>query len=345
MKRKYIIGYFVALLAIISIFLYQGSRTKTDFFQNGGFTRNYKEVPYVLSGVKRPFWSFTKFGGEDSKNYYIFEKGTNRFQKINKETDSLEISNVENPRISGDANQQYYISNDTLYNFDSKALSCRRFRLNSLDKPFDSLIFACQAITPSVTAGGNVLYKSLIPKKSNFSVNVSHKNGKTYSNSSLFPSGITMSDDGIIQPYQDGFIYVCMYRNEVRVLDANLFPTKTYHTIDTVKTSPQVIDLLDGRTTYKTQPTFANRATFMQGDFLYVYSGIFADNDHGVSSFDTFILDSYNLKNGFRYSHSLRFSMPKGTKSIPGSFILSKKGMIVLMLDGNILKYNFTKNI
>ncbi|MCZ4222917.1 hypothetical protein [Pedobacter rhodius] len=342
MKRKYIWVYFLTLLAIIAVFLYQGSRTKTDFFQNGGFTRNYKNISYTLSDVKRPFWSFIKFGGEDHKGYYVFEKGTNRFQRISKQADSLELVAVDNARILQNQHEQYYISNDTLYNFDSKALMCRRYRLSEAGKPIDSLSFVSAAITPSVIKDGDILYKSLIPKKSNFSVNVAGRDGHAFSNRALFSNGITMADDGIIQPYKDGFIYVCMYRNEVRALDAHLKPTKVYHTIDTVKKSPEVIDLKDGRTTYKTQPTFANRAVFVKEDQLYIYSGIFADNDKGVSSFDTLVIDTYDLKKGFNYSHSMRFSMPKGTSSIPGSFILSDKGMIVLLLDGHILKYNFT---
>lgn len=321
------------------VFLFQGNKSRNTVFKNGGFTRNYLGDQYTLMDVKKTSHGYMEPSGYRMDDLYLLDKTSGDVLLMKNEVDTIKLEKVNNHLLSGKKANRYYFLKDTLYVFDNKNFLCEKY-LNTKKKTLiSSNKLSGYILQPLVLPNGTVVYKSFLPKSSNIALRLTDFMGKTYSNIELFPKGITISDDGILQPYDKGFVYLCMYRNTVKLLNKKLQVQHTYKTIDTVNSSPEVVNLENGRTTYKIQPTFVNRATFIYEDNLYVYSGIFADNDKNVSSFTRFILDVYDIKGDFQYLHSLKLQLPKGVKSIPGSFVINKNTLSLFFLDGLVIKY------
>jgi len=102
------------------------------------------------------------------------------------------------------------------------------------------------------------------------------------------------------QPAANRLVYIYSYRNEFIVTDTNLhvqFKGRTIDTISRVKFTVSSIPS-ENKLTLSSPPTFVNKESCVSGNYLFIHSGLRADNDEsGVYDIGSPI-DVYSLLDG-----------------------------------------------
>ncbi len=116
------------------------------------------------------------------------------------------------------------------------------------------------------------------------------------------------------------YLYVYYFQNLYVVLDTNLQPIQTGRTIDTNSMAKIKVNFISGNTkTISTPSRYSCRTSFAAGNWLYIVSGIRADNDSSNMYDKASVVDLYSLKNN-RYLFS--FYIPDGDGSKISSFLV-----------------------
>jgi len=102
------------------------------------------------------------------------------------------------------------------------------------------------------------------------------------------------------QPTADRLVYIYSYRNQFIVMDTNLhvlYKAKTIDTISHVKFNVRFIPS-EKKLTLSSPPAFVNKESCVSGNYLFIHSGLRADNDES-SIYDVGSpIDVYSLING-----------------------------------------------
>lgn len=133
-------------------------------------------------------------------------------------------------------------------------------------------------------------------------------------------------------------IYLYHYRNEFTVMDTALNVVYEGSTIDTVR-SPQVkvAVLNDGRRITMSAPqVMVNRYGCVNSRWLFVNSGLKADNEDQRRFADSSVIDVYRLSDG-QYQFSFYLSKPQSAKL---SSIIATDAMLVASFGEIVCKYD-----
>jgi hypothetical protein len=126
--------------------------------------------------------------------------------------------------------------------------------------------------------------------------------------------------DGMLNYERDParLVYTYFYRNQFICLDTNLKVLNRYRTIDTISHVQIAVSNLPskGITTISAPPLTVNRKSCIAGDWLYVNSGLLANNED-KRDFDRWsVIDVYSLTNGkYEFSFYLPDYRDKKMKS------------------------------
>ena len=111
------------------------------------------------------------------------------------------------------------------------------------------------------------------------------------------------------QPDSNRLIYIYSYRNQFVCLDTNLHVRYQAHTIDTVSRVKFNVGSIPSQNllTLSSPPTFVNEQSCISGNYLFVHSGLRADNDEKEFISNGSPIDVYSLTDG---SYLLSFYLP-----------------------------------
>ncbi|QDW27245.1 hypothetical protein FFJ24_021405 [Pedobacter sp. KBS0701] len=137
-------------------------------------------------------------------------------------------------------------------------------------------------------------------------------------------------------------VYLFHYFNQFLVMNDSLKLLAKEHTIDTVTKIKYKLGQLDkGELGMASPMAIVNRKSCLEGDWLYVNSGLRADNE-SVNDFElNSPIDVYNVKNG-KYLFS--FYLPKYKGDWVTNFTISKGKLLATYKQGIVL-YRFSNHI
>jgi hypothetical protein len=152
-----------------------------------------------------------------------------------------------------------------------------------------------------------------------------------------FPAILTTKGDGIFsldgslfRDQNTGILnYVYFYRNEFLSLDTNLNIIAKGKTIDTIHT-PQIKlsrIISENNTTFSAPPLLVNKISCADSGFLFINSGLMANNENEDSFKSGAVVDIYSLKNG-EYIYSFYVPDDNGVKM--KSFQVYKHRLVAL---------------
>lgn len=115
------------------------------------------------------------------------------------------------------------------------------------------------------------------------------------------------STDGILNYNKELslFVYVHYYRNSFVLLDTGLRVISRSHTLDTVRKGKINLTYLkkENEIAFQDPPLVVNELSCISGNWLYVQSGLMADNESKNNFDQTSVIDAYSLPDGtYRYS-------------------------------------------
>lgn len=256
MKSKYIAWSAFGLVVFLAIFLLQGNKARKEWYKNGGFSRTYLNSSFHLLETKQLSYSYLQQSGLVKDKQYLYAEQAKELFQLLLIGDNLNASKVVLPGSVRVQNGHYQFTQNTLYVFNNKDFQLRKYNIEDNFSKLTELALDGYVLQPKVLTDGSILYKSFIGKTANFRIHLIDTNGKKYVNENLFKGGIDLANDGFIQRYKDGFVYACMYRNTVKILDRYLNIKGSYTTIDTANASPGVVRLANGGITFKRQPAY-----------------------------------------------------------------------------------------
>lgn len=169
-------------------------------------------------------------------------------------------------------------------------------------------------------------------------------------------TGKVLSETPIIENQHDGgfsadgylkydtltnkLLYVQTFKNRFFCLDTNLNLIYTAKTIDTSYTGDTKVEVVKDGALTKLMPssarTIVNLDCFTNNGFLYISSGLRADNESIVTFNKSTTLDVYKIETG-QYIGSFRINNPKNKRAM--SMIASDKLLVILYKGGNIATY------
>ncbi len=139
------------------------------------------------------------------------------------------------------------------------------------------------------------------------------------------------STDGILKydRYTDQIVYVYFYRNQFIVMDTNIQLRFRENTIDTNTRTKLNIKKSSGSQliTFASPPVIINQHVAVYQGYLYINSGLLADNENRQSFSKSSIIDIYSLENG-HYQHSFYIPPFDGYKI--RDFIVMENALIAL---------------
>jgi hypothetical protein len=146
------------------------------------------------------------------------------------------------------------------------------------------------------------------------------------------------STDGMLRydKYTFNFIYVYLYRNQFIVMDSMLNIRYRSQTIDTnTYAKIKVIDMpAQGKSTIASPGFYVNRDVCIDPQWIFINSGIKADNEKATEFKANAVIDVYSLKNG-RYYFS--FYVPATQDKI--SSMLIRGSILYAVQGGTIFAY------
>jgi hypothetical protein len=102
------------------------------------------------------------------------------------------------------------------------------------------------------------------------------------------------------QPSSNRLVYIYSYRNEFIVTDTNLHVQYKARTIDTISRVKFTVSSIpsENKLTLSSPPTFVNKESCVSGNYLFIHSGLRADNDESSIYDIGSPIDIYSLING-----------------------------------------------
>lgn len=288
-----------SLLVIFSLALLSGTGDRS----NNGFTRLIP--PHVAVPTKIHDLRFN--------SYYIAGGTSSRFY----------LGNHTTPQFIADLDLDLIDTNTHRLSMSSAGGRFARSLKINIDSPS---IYLYEGVTPSIvqgTLGDSLLHRATAHFYFNLAVPLSpvsciyrsidqHKqnifikqlNG-TYTRVDTIIKG---QGDGIFstegelhaQPADNRLVYIYSYRNEFIVTDTNLHVRYIAHTIDTVSRVKFTVSSIpsEGKLTLSSPPTFVNKESCVSGNYLFVHSGLRADNDESAMYDVGSPIDVYSLIDG-----------------------------------------------
>lgn len=137
-------------------------------------------------------------------------------------------------------------------------------------------------------------------------------------------------------------VYLYRYRNEFIVMDKKLELLHRYHTLDTISVARIASKEIksDNSITLTSQPAATQRLSAVDGNYLYINSGLLARNEEEEQFKKNMVIDVYDLTNG-KYEHSFYLPRYKG-EGISRFRVLGNR--IFAIHDQHLVAYTITNH-
>lgn len=137
-------------------------------------------------------------------------------------------------------------------------------------------------------------------------------------------------------------IYLYKYRNEYMVMDKRLNLLNRYNTLDTISQARLNSEEIKSENSFTltSQPAVTQRMSAVSGNYLYINSGLLAQNEKEEQFKQNMVIDVYNLTQG-KYVHSFYLSRYKN-KRISDFKVIGNK--LLAIHDQYLVTYNISGN-
>lgn len=309
MKQKLVARIFLVGLSpfIILWILLNASKRPND--RDNGFTRKWisEEAPIIQEGtINSPV---TTIWGKSSSSFYITGPNPRSILILNKDLvhkDTMYINfNAPDDKIVPFA---LFIDTPNLY-----------LHLNNLKKLIfggfpDQKLTSAEIKSEIFTKSIQISPKSLIIRAFKFSERkqvfqkIDCESGRVLKEAEIISdqghdSGIQSDGMMAYEPYSNRFFYVEYLRNKFYCIDTNLNNIYTKNTIDTTQhnstsTGFQVAKNGEGKLTSTAARIVVNKSSIIDSKYLYIISGLKADNERSKDFGQNTVIDKYRLSDG-----------------------------------------------
>lgn len=334
MKFKHILATIISVIVIIlSYSLYHFIKTKkTHFLSNGGFNRKYLPIQSELKFVSPSLETLYRFSHSSNTNFAIGHCDKS-LVKITYENNRLEFIPIRN--ISVFANCEYFSddSNENIYLLNKNNLittSIKLFpgyskRIVSKNEQLD------KGIEPVIFRDNKLICVRATNKKWHFQF----QHNKLKSNNIL--NLIKLVDQGSIKhfAFNNTFIYVSLFSNEIIQFDSTFNLICQGKTIDTIKLKPKAKEI-NNSLVFSSPPRVTNYDFFISKNQLFVRSIVKSNQESDFKK--KIVFDIYDVNKRFKYIGS--FFLEHENEDYPTDMHLLNNNNLLFLYENRIEVFN-----